>query len=72
VLVYVRLTKAEQAALSELAAVNRRRIADEAGLAVAQHLHRHGLPVPSLLKCNDQESRLAIATDVQDGPNGRA
>jgi hypothetical protein len=38
--VYVRLTKAEQAALVELAAANRRRVADEAGLAVAQHIQR--------------------------------
>ena len=44
---YVRLTKAEQAALADLAAANRRRIADEAGLAIAEHLKRNGVTVPN-------------------------
>lgn len=70
-MVYVRLTKTEQAALSELAAVNRRRIADEAGLAVAQHLQRHGMPDPQPHQAHEPESRLAIGPAVREVPDGR-
>jgi hypothetical protein len=47
-MVYARLTKAEHAALAELAASNRRRVADEAAVAVVDHLRRHGV-APSVI-----------------------
>jgi hypothetical protein len=47
-MIYVRLTKAEKAALVELAGVNRRHVADEAGYAVTEDLQRNAVaPEPA-------------------------
>ena len=67
-MVYARLTKAEQRALAELASANRRRIADEAGYAVVQHLRRHGL-TPDLLPARQPDAATERGEGCAEGPS---
>jgi hypothetical protein len=71
-MVYVRLTKAEQAALIELAVANTRRVADEAGLAVAQHIQRHSAIQASHPNANTAPERAPAGAQQGEAASGSA